>query len=534
MISRVLRCICVIAAVCVAPGLQAAEHGYTAFELQRDDNFAPLFTEDIDGDGRKDIIVPRYQRSIGRELHIHRQLADGSFASQPQRIEIKTDTIAVGFADLRDEPGMELVLFTASGVFSLSATREGYGGNLEPLLQWELIAGVAERERLRFVGSLPDINADGKADLLLPGAEEWGLFYGGSGGGDNSSGENFTEAARFTTLNPSLSPTQRREQSTEFETWLGINATEGLVIDVQAETPSPYAGFLKSATDDNKSDSSGGRNRSESVLLDSSRWLPKASFVTMDTEPGLDLVYINTGDDGLGRLHIHSQQADGGFNPAAHWSGAIDVRGDLRLKDFNADGLGDLLRLSGDGDEWVARFYLNQNGKFDLESPQQIMRFAGYDVRLEAVQLTDGQPPVLGVTYYTIPAVEALRDASVNRVWLIYGTSQARDGEIFNRRPDTRLEERFSAENVRGLAEPPSLRYDVDGDGRKDALYITDKGTLAARRIDPDLTLAEEPFWEYVSTRTVFGYEVLSMNPDARPDLLLRHGTVTTFLTAVQ
>ena len=162
------------------------------------------------------------------------------------------------------------------------------------------------------------------------------------------------------------------------------------------------------------------------------------------------------------------------------------------------------------------------------------MRFAGYDVRLESVQLGAGQQPVLGVTYYTIPAVEALRDASVNRVWLIYGSGQARDGEIFNRRPDTRLEEKFSAENVRGLAEPPSLRYDVDGDGRNDALYISDKGTLAARRLNADLSLADEPFWEYVSPRTVFGYEVLAMNPDARPDLLLRHGTVTTFLMAVQ
>ena len=77
-----------------------------------------------------------------------------------------------------------------------------------------------------------------------------------------------------------------------------------------------------------------------------------------------------------------------------------------------------------------------------------------------------------------------------------------------------------------------SLKYDVDGDGRNDALYITENGTLAAKKIDTDLTISNDAFWEYVAPRTVFEFEVLSLNADERPDLILRHGRTTTFLVA--
>jgi hypothetical protein len=128
--------------------------------------------------------------------------------------------------------------------------------------------------------------------------------------------------------------------------------------------------------------------------------------------------------------------------------------------------------------------------------------------------------------------VDAIRNASINRIQLLYGSDQAETGQLFNRRPDARLEESFSAANVRGLSEQMSLHYDVDGDGNRDALYITDNGTLAAKKIDAELRIADEPFWEYVSPRTVFEFEVIELNNDGNPDLLLRHGTTTTVLVA--
>ena len=491
---------------------------YIAFELERDDYLTPVFTEDMNGDGRADIIIPHYEQATGRELHIHHQRLDGGFSDRPQRIEVKTEIVAIGFADLRDDPGTELVLFAADGVFSLSTSKEGYVGNLKPLVQWRLIATVPNQEYVQFVGRLPDVNGDGEADLLLPGRKDWALFHG-------IGGERFKAAARFTTLNEDLTSAQRRNRDTDFNARIGIDSDEGVIFELQAETPSPYAGFLESWRDEPRDDGP--------LLLNSRAWLPNASFTHLDTGTGPDLVYLNTDADGLGRLHIHSQQADGGFKDDADWVGSIDISGEVQLMDFNGDGLQDLLRLAGDGNEWVANFYLNQNGGFDLETPQQVMRFGGYNVRLEPVPIATRKKPVLSVSYYTIPVVEALRSASVNRVQLIYDSDGAKPGQLFNRRPATRLEDSFSAESVRGLAEPTSLRFDVDGDGRNDALFITANGTLAARRINDDLSLDDDPFWEYVSSRIVFGYTVTHLNDDALPDLLLQHGTVTTFLTAV-
>ena len=41
---------------------------------------------------------------------------------------------------------------------------------------------------------------------------------------------------------------------------------------------------------------------------------------------------------------------------------AIWIRGQLQLIDMNSDGLADILRLSGDGNEWTASLFLNQSG----------------------------------------------------------------------------------------------------------------------------------------------------------------------------
>ena len=71
-----------------------AQENYAAFELARDNNWDQLITEDIDGDDRKDLIFSHYDPLIGRELKILRQREDGSFSSEPQSIEIKTEIIS--------------------------------------------------------------------------------------------------------------------------------------------------------------------------------------------------------------------------------------------------------------------------------------------------------------------------------------------------------------------------------------------------------------------------------------------------------
>jgi hypothetical protein len=264
----------------------------------------------------------------------------------------------------------------------------------------------------------------------------------------------------------------------------------------------------------------------------SEQWMPTAILGKIDDDELLDIIYLNVGEDGLGQLNIHYQNAESGFNDKPDWLGSLNTDGNLQLVDMNQDQRMDLLRLNGEGNDSDARFFLNREGGFNLDQPDQIMRFSGYDVQLNFINLHPESSPVLNVSYYTIPVVDAIRNASIHRTQLMYGSENAEPGQVVNRRPDSSLEESFSAANVRSLVQQMSLQYDVDGDGSRDAMYITENGTLAAKRIESDLGIADEPFWEYVSARSVFEFEVLALNEDSHPDLILRHGTSTTILVA--
>ncbi|MBT8146303.1 MAG: VCBS repeat-containing protein, partial [Gammaproteobacteria bacterium] len=225
------------------------------------------------------------------------------------------------------------------------------------------------------------------------------------------------------------------------------------------------------------------------------------------------------------------QTTDGSFPSTPDWQGPIDTRGDIRMMELNGDGLVDLVRLDGEGNEWTAFFYLNSAASFDFDQPDQVMRFSGYDVNLQAIDIDRDGRPELNVSYYTIPVVEAIRNTSIVRTQLIY----AQDSEgLFGRRPQSRLDESFSASNVRGLTEQMSIRDDIDGDGRPDALYITDEGAVAAKRIDDNLRIEDQPFWEYVPSRAVTGFNVMQLNQDGAPDLILRHSSSYTILVTSQ
>lgn len=493
-----------------------AQDNYTAFELERDNNWErQLAFEDLNGDGLKDIIHANYQTGIGRELHVFHQQNDGNFATTAQRIEIKTEIIAVAFAELRDEPGKELLLISNSGVFSLSSALEGYGGNIKQLFEWDLIAAIPDLERVQFISDLWDIDGDGEIDLLLPGDGVYGLFKG-------LGNEDFELVSTFSTNNESLAASQRSRDNSGLDTRIGINAEQGIVVEFNVQSNSYFEGFVEQWE----------TNTEEPVrsLLRAESWMPTAIVAQLNADSLADIAYINQGADGLGQLNIHFQDAQSGFASEADWTGSIDTRGEMQLVDMDNDTQLDLLRITGQGNDRSAYFYRNRNGSFDLEQPNQVMRFSGYDVRLNIIELEQGAAPLLNVSYYTIPVVDAIRNASINRSQLLFGSDNVEDKQFFNRRPDSRLDESFSAANVRGLSEQMSLQYDIDGDGRKDATYVTENGTLAAKRINEQLDIESQPFWEYISPNTVFEFQVMQLNQDEKPDLLLRHGTATTFL----
>ncbi len=501
----------------LSPTASQAQSNYLAFELEQENNWQQqLVLEDLNGDGRKDIVYANYQPGIGRELHLFYQQIDGSFSTTAQKIEIKTEIIAIGFADLRPLPGKELIMFSNSGVFSLSAAIEAYSGNIKQLLQWELIAAVPDLERVQFITDLKDIDNDGEIDLLLPGDNVYGFFKG-------TGSETFNLVSTFSTSDENGVPVPHSRNEGDIDARISINADTGVMIQLVSGSNSHYDGFIE------QWNKQAQQSRS---LLRTENWMPTAVLAHLNADNLLDIAYINRGEDGLGQLNIHFQNSQSGFTEKPDWTGSLNTSGDIQLVDMDNDQQLDLLRVSGEGNSRTVYFFRNHNGAFDLQLPNQVMRFSGYDVRVNLIHVEDGLPPLLNVAYYTIPVIDVIRNASINRTQLLFDRNSSEPDQFFNRRPDSRLDESFSAADVRALSEQMSLLYDVDGDGRKDALYITENGTLAAKRINENLVIAGDPFWEYVSSRNVFEFEVLQLNQDAKPDLLLRHGSTTSLLVA--
>ena len=77
-----------------------------------------------------------------------------------------------------------------------------------------------------------------------------------------------------------------------------------------------------------------------------------AHLAHLNNDHLLDIAYINAGSNGLGQMNIHFQQTIG-FREQADWQSDLDSSGQLQLIDMNSDGSRDILRLSGDGNEWT-------------------------------------------------------------------------------------------------------------------------------------------------------------------------------------
>lgn len=502
----------------VCPLIASAQNSYQpnfqALEIDIDRRLNDrLYHEDMNGDGLVDMLVTRYDSALGRELHIYHQRDNGSFEQNPQRIEIKTEIVAFGFADLRPEPGSEIVLFANSAVFSLSTGQEGYAGNLKLLTQWELIASTPDLKTTRYI-AIEDINKDGHADLLLPGADGYGLFLG-------SGNEEFELQAVYDTRGSEALLNATGDGGRGFSASAQITAEEGIVFDLSREQITAFTGFVEAWRPDTN----------EEPLMDTESWIPTARLADMNADLKPDLVYLNVGEDMLARLNVHLQTDDGSFPQSASWQAQVENSGDVSLVDLNADGYTDVLRVDNRGNEANAFFYANREGRIDFSSTTQVMRFAGYGTELRLVDIDGSGKPELTVNYYTIPVVDAIRSASILRSKLIFEAAEEPE-LLFKRRPSASLEQSFSANEVRSLTEQLSLQYDIDGDGVNEALEISENGSIQARRISKDLSVESAVVWQYVPTRTVTGFQVLDLNTDDTADIILYHASAATVLVS--
>ncbi len=468
---------------------------------------------DMNGNGRQDILIPVWSPENGRELEIYLQQGNGRFSPDAsRRVRIPPEVVAVALADVRSMPGDELLLFTNSAVFSLSSAIPSLSNNVVELFDWQLVASVPDRRHIHFLPRPTDLTGNGHVDLLLPGREGYGLFEG-------LGEDRFQALHQFTTVNEALDPAELPPAAGRFNTDITINQRDGLTVNIVPRSASAFEDFVQDWRQ------TGNRG----ALLESRQGIPGAFTARINNDASGDIVYMNIGNDLRAQVNVLSIRNAEPLDTAQPWSAPADAEGEYHLMDLTGNTMDDVVRIVEEDSDWVIYFYINRDGRFDFDNPAQVMRFSGYDLRLDAVDVDADGIPDLSISYYTIPVTSQLRNPSIVRTQLLY-RGRGGEGQLFASRPDSRLDENFSASNVRALYEPMHLRADINNDGRIDALYVADDGTLSAKRIDDSLRLSSSPFWRHVPNRSILGFEILDMNGNGIPDIVLHHSTATTVL----
>lgn len=472
---------------------------YVASWLPFEEDVGGYWSVPMDGDETPDFVVSVSSRERSRELWIYLQRADGSLPARPdRRVVVKRDIVAFSFADLREEPGTELLLFTRSSCYSLSTRKPGYAGNVEKLFAWPFVCDVPQQQILPRLPSVFDLDGDAVPEVLTPGIDGYGLFARKAKGTERA----YQLVARFR-VKPSLQSRGDPRRRVVFGK-LG-NASE-----------EPFGDLVS-----RDGGASGGN-----ALLEQHRWLPAPALADADGDGRLDLFYLEGRE-----LKVFPQARDGRFPESPAWHGSLGGGGPVRLADLDGDRRVDLIasETKSAGEE-VIRLFKNRGGGFQTDEPDQVMKFEGYGVEAQAIDIDGDRTPEFVVSSYHISAAGAVvSGGKVDRRLLVY----RRDSRwLFDRRPVSFYEETFTPKEIKGIGQRINLDGDLKGKGGRDALLVNRDGALEARSLAEGLQVSAEPFWRFAPRKLVLEFKVLDLNRDGRSDLVLKHSRALTVLVS--
>lgn len=517
---------------------QAAPN-YVASVLEFGEQYQAVAVVELNGDGLQDIIVSNWNETNGRELWIYLQQSGGKFPAQAsKKVEIKKDIVSYGVADIRDEPGEELLFFTVNALFSYSTQYDAYGNNLRKEADWTFINAVPTQRSTYFFGRFAPLN--GTIPILIPGPEQYALFKFPVA----------AQAANHKPQQPILLPKAQREtlQGEDAEGQFNVNLDNGLRFEFLK--PSNFQGLVEkrlASKIENDSDFN-QRYGDLDVLLDFQQWISNVQGAQLIPGDELDYIFLDYDKEKKSTLKQRTRRVSlvkiENGKSHIHWQGHLSDKDKIQLFDFNNDGLQDLLAVQVRGtDDVTANIYLNRRGGFQLEEPDQVLKFSGYDVNFAVDDINNDKVQDLIIGAYQISAINALRDGALVRIASIYpgnpnynlqagNQSNSKDQTPFAKRPSFRLEENFGADDVKGLTQPVSFKADINGDGVKDTVAIDKRGALAGKMLNKQFQLQDNNPWEFVPIHFVQEFEAHTLNRDQQQDFVLRHQNAITVLVS--
>ncbi|MEN8148857.1 MAG: VCBS repeat-containing protein [Planctomycetota bacterium] len=441
----------------------------TSLQVPKGTRIRAAAMRDMNADGRPDLVVATntWAHPVRRHLRIHlRRDGDVCFDAKPDFVrELVPGVVAFAVGDVENEPGHEVVFFTARGVYAWRP-----GGD-EKTVERRLLSGdflwqlPDESDTTYFWSGVRDVDGDGLDDLMFPEPGGYRIAL------QRRDGKSPPSFAALTA--PRIPPLFG-----EFEA-----ASQGGAQLKARRRARQLEVSIKLGGDAKPLD------ESELSVVDA---VPVPRFTDWDGDGRKDLVALS-GE----ALLVWSQRKQGGFErfPAIVQEFPVEMdqgrRFDLSFgahsADLNGDRRMDCVILAGDRRSEDIRtqilVYLNGFGKgksaeqplFGAKGqPQQVLIVGGI---VGAVELSDvdgdGSPDlVLGTVQ--IDTLDAIRAASSGKVEASLRVYLNRRG-AFSRQPDLVYDIEIASEDIEEAGRRLQARFipDMSGDGVRE-LYVRD------------------------------------------------------------
>ncbi len=501
-----------LAAVCAAP---VDEVRHIDASLEFDGDLLDHRFVDPDGDGTLSLCVALRKKDGTRELRLHALTRRGFDPEPESTITVLEDVLAYGFADVRDEPGDELLFMTRTGAYSYSLTKEGYRGNILRLATLELLYNVPDRRALPYWAYTVKGGAGDRDLVLLPGRAALSVFGPRRTVADDSAGEN-----------PDPYEVWARFDGGEAESW-----TPG---DEEASASMSGSGQLELQIDWRDREIFLSDAAVSGSLISSGESYQAPALVDLDGDGRRDLVLLLEDD-----LHVHMASASGISAIPTRVESLPEViadapgSADIEFADLNGDRFLDLLvRIESDSEgfensEMRVLVLLGAEGRLVPEEPQQVFRFEAGMMRLHVTDANaDGRPDLLMRKFVLPSMLESVSGLEFELTHLAYFGQKGR--LPFNRKPDLNQTEVYGTQNIGEAIKNRKLVLDCDGDGIPDLVEVDVKGRIAIRRLKLDSGFFSGDTWEldenawkrFDARGAVLSLDVLDVNDDGLADIV--------------
>ncbi|MFT7462702.1 MAG: hypothetical protein ACI9EF_001044 [Pseudohongiellaceae bacterium] len=521
---RIWLCAALLAMV---PWASAAEDKATLVDasLTVDGKVLSAIAQDVDGDGRQDITSAIYNAALSRrEIRVWRFKDNGQRESAPfVTVPILDDVVAWCWADVRDEPGKELVFLSRTGAWSYSITLDGYRNNIQRLVDVELLYDVPDPTSLPhwdYVLSCPEGD-----QLLLPELGGYSIWAPSEKVADNEP-QSMTRFSQFR-VSPRLVQTvpsdRRKIQISSAGVAVSGGSSGNPLIDLNSE-------------------------QQIGPLVDAGSRMRAPAMVDANGDGRDDLIRL--GED---ELHLHLATDKGISNqvsrsePFPPYLRGLDdeTEIDFEFLDLDQDGDVDVLaRLraargsSLDGNRQVSFLLLLNDGRLLPERPQQILKFEAAAVKPSLTDVDgDGRTDLVfdKITAPRLLDITSPDGLAVTRSMLVF---LGKDDELFERHPILDQLKIFDETSLGDAVTRQAIGPDCNGDGIGDLVEINLAGEVRIHTIAKESsffggdtwTINRTPWRRFHSGADLKNFRNDDINGDGLADVLSFQGPQLTLL----